>query len=343
MYITKQFTTFIIEGVLMFNKIKNIWRPGFYHGSGVEDNFFEGWFYKMTDKSRLNTVAIIPGIFISKDKDRAHSFIQVLHGEKRESFYINFNTNDFKAKKDLLAYTIDKSEFSEKVISLNIDNSDLKLKGEIKFSNLYKWPIKPFSPGVMGWYGFIPFMECNHGILSMNHNLMGELLYNDEIIDFDEGVGYIEKDWGSSFPSSYVWTQSNCFKTAGISFSASIAKIPWLNNWFRGFIIGLLYENKLYRFTTYTGAKLNYLKITDEEVEFEVYDKKHKIIANAKRTPGLVIHGPYDNQMIKTVSESLTSTIELSFLDNKTNEIIFYGYGTNAGLDVNGTLEEIIG
>ena len=47
----------------------------------------------------------------------------------------------------------------------------------------------------MGWYGYMPFMECYHGILSMHHTISGELIYNDKTIDFNEGIGYTAKDW----------------------------------------------------------------------------------------------------------------------------------------------------
>jgi hypothetical protein len=54
----------------------------------------------------------------------------------------------------------------------------------------------------MGWYSFIPFMECKHGIVSANHKIKGKITVNNQIIDFDEGQGYIEKDWGTSFPEA---------------------------------------------------------------------------------------------------------------------------------------------
>ncbi|MCK7537696.1 MAG: tocopherol cyclase family protein [Marinilabiliales bacterium] len=38
-----------------------------------------------------------------------------------------------------------------------------------------------------------------------------------KMADFSGGRGYIEKDWGHSFPSAYVWMQSNHFQLARIS------------------------------------------------------------------------------------------------------------------------------
>jgi len=82
---------------------------------------------------------------------------------------------------------------------------------------------------------FGPIMECYHDIISLDHSLSGSLLSNDTEIVFNGGWGYIEKDWGKSFPEAYVWIQSNHFQKKETSLSASIAKIPWLNGFFRGY------------------------------------------------------------------------------------------------------------
>lgn len=65
------------------------------------------------------------------------------------------------------------------------------------------------NPNIMGYFNYIPNLECNHEVVSMNHSLNGEIIINGESIDFNHGKGYIEKDWGRSFPEKYIWIQSN--------------------------------------------------------------------------------------------------------------------------------------
>ena len=36
------------------------------------------------------------------------------------------------------------------------------IKGKISFGDLFRWPSNLFSPGIMGPYSFVPFMECYH-------------------------------------------------------------------------------------------------------------------------------------------------------------------------------------
>ncbi len=96
----------------------------------------------------------------------------------------------------------------------------------------------------MGWYAFVPFMECYHAVIGFDHPLEGKININGNEIDFTGGRGYIEKDYGKSFPSYYIWMQSNHFETEEISVMASVAKIPWLGSSFDGFVVGFFSMEK---------------------------------------------------------------------------------------------------
>ena len=92
----------------------------------------------------------------------------------------------------------------------------------------------------MGYFAYIPNMECNHAVISMNHTVDGCIRYNGSDISFCNDFGYIEKDWGKSFPSRYVWVQANHFPRPGDSIMLSIASIPMLLFTFKGFIANFL-------------------------------------------------------------------------------------------------------
>ena len=51
----------------------------------------------------------------------------------------------------------------------------------------------------------------------MNHSINGELIINNNKINFNCGRGYIEKDRGHSFTLGYVWMQTNHFRKSEIS------------------------------------------------------------------------------------------------------------------------------
>ena len=130
----------------------------------------------------------------------------------------------------------------------------------------------------MGWYAWVPGMECYHGVLSFDHALQGALTLNGKRMDFSGGRGYIEKDWGQSFPSAWVWFQSNHFKDARACITASVAIIPWQRRSFRGFIVGLWLEGKLHRFATYSGAQIESLEIFDDHVDWVLKNRRMRLL-----------------------------------------------------------------
>ena len=122
---------------------------------------------------------------------------------------------------------IDKNRFTTHSVDLDLPN----IKGSLKFENVTPWSSSLFSPGIMGPFSFVPFMECYHGILSMDHSITGELSIKDKNIDFTSGRGYTEKDWGHSFPIGYVWMQSNHFSESKNEIQKGIIELlNWLQH-----------------------------------------------------------------------------------------------------------------
>lgn len=113
-------------------------------------------------------------------------------------------------------------------------------------------------------------MECNHGVISMWHKVTGNIILNGEEFAFNDHMGYIEKDWGTSFPKKYFWLQCNDFKTDKASIMISIAEIPFLGTRFTGCICSVYLKGREYRLATYHGVKLQ--KLTNREVVIEQKD-----------------------------------------------------------------------
>ena len=312
--------------------------PAMYHGHNKNPPFFEGWYFKLIDAVENQRYAIIPGVFLGK---RAHSFVQVLNGNTGKSNYYRFHSSDFWASQEEFEVRIAQNYFSETTIKLNIDNALGQVIGELTFDGGIPWPVSITSPGIMGWYTWVPKMECYHGVLSFDHQIRGILRIDGQSIDFTDGRGYIEKDWGQSFPAGYVWFQSNHFDTQGTSLTASIAVIPWLGNAFRGFIVGLWYQGNLYRFATYTGARTETLDIVDDRVTWVIRDRRYRLEMVACRVEGGLLHEPTRTEMLQRVEETMLATAEIR-LETLTGETIFLGQGRNTALEVNGDLDRLL-
>ncbi len=326
----------------MRNYLQSILHPEGYHGYPAQTPFFEGWYFKLVDSSEHNRYAVIPGVSLSQGGDGPHSFIQILNGSTGETAYHIYPLEEFAAARGKLEIKIGPNIFNSQGMALQLPETALHIKGHLSFSSLQPWPVKWYSPGIMGWYAWVPFMECYHGVLSFDHALQGVLQINDKDVDFTGGRGYIEKDWGKSFPSSWVWMQSNHFDTAGTCLTASVAMIPWIGKTFRGFIIGLLNEGKLYRFATYTGAVTEILEIQADRVVWSVRDRHHRLEIYAQRATTGNLRGPSRIDMARRVPETLQATISLKLATYPDNQTIFESTGYHGGLEIAGDIHTLI-
>ncbi|MGD8968983.1 MAG: tocopherol cyclase family protein [Anaerolineae bacterium] len=328
----------------MIRGLQRTLHPAWYQGRGKQAPYFEGWYYKLTDSSEQHRLAIIPGIFKSADPGESHAFVQIMDGTSGQATYHEYAVETFRAAERTLDIQVGPNRFTMEQISLHIDAPDRSVIGDLAFAALTPWPVTLTSPGVMGWFAWVPLMQTYHGVLSLDHPIRGTLTVDGKTINFRDGRGYIEKDWGRSFPDAWIWMQTNHFDQPGTSLTASVATIPWLGISFRGFIIGVWHEGALYRFATYTGAQIEKLTIGEDEVDAVIVDRGHRLEITARSAAGGVLRGPTGTDMAGRVPESLRATVmvRLSTRGRDSTHIIFEGSGRNAGLEVVGETSRLL-
>ncbi|NLZ81659.1 MAG: hypothetical protein GX913_07680 [Clostridiales bacterium] len=278
-----------------------------FHGENKKFSFFEGWYLK--HQSALNTIAFIPAFHIDK-AGRSSSSIQVIMNNK--SFSIDFPEYSFVADKKRFYVKVGDNLFCEKGIRIFLKTDDITIKGKIYYS-----PFTMLQSDIMGPFRFFPIMQCNHGVLSLKHKLSGSLMINGENVDFTGGIGYIEKDWGSSFPKSYLWTQCNQFDKIQCSIMLSIAHIPFMGIDFTGCICTIYYEGKEYRLATYLGVRI--LKYSSHEVI--ISQNKYLLRVCFLNEKPHKLNAPNLGEMTRTVHESLVSKVQYKFYVN--SKILF--------------------
>jgi hypothetical protein len=193
----------------------------------------------------------------------------------------------------------------------------------------------------MGPFGYIPAMECYHGLVSLDHGLSGMLQIGKDSIDFSGGRGYIEKDWGTNFPSAYIWFQSNHFSKPGTSLSASIARIPLWGLNFPGFIIALWHQGVHYRWATYNRSATEQLEVTDNQVKWVVSNRKTRLSMTAERSAGGLLKAPLRTEMHKRVDETMLSAVAVR-LETHNGQVIFEDCGDCTALEVFGEIDQLV-
>lgn len=311
--------------------------PEAFQGNLRKNYYYEGWYNKIIDNNQDFIYAFIPTIAINKKTNNSHAFIQILDGKTGNTNYVKYELAQFEnLALDDFNIRIGNNFFSSKGFKLNINQNQTKIKGFVEYIKPALWPKTFFQPGIMGILTYFPFLETYHGIVSMNHSLKGSIDFNGKIIDFTGGKGYLEKDWGTSFPKAYIWAQTNHFTNPELSFILSIALVPLFNIKIKGFLCVIWHRGVFYKFTTYTNAKIRLLDYKADMIKIRIEDKKFSllILIDKKDIKFSKLKAPKLGIMSKYIIETMNSKIKIKLYHKKNKMLILEDTGINAGLDL---------
>ena len=318
---------------------KNWWyllhNPMHFQGWRRKKKYFEGWYYKIVDEENNLSHAFIPGISLVDENDK-HAFIQVLDGVNGKADYHHFELEDFKPVPGRLEFSLGNNQFSTEGIQIDLPGFEANLK----FKNWTPLPKSLLRPGIMGWYSYTPMMQCYHGLGSMNHFVSGQIKKGDVQFNLENAKGYVEKDWGESFPKVWIWSQCNNFKKdKNLSVFLSVAHIPWMGSFFIGFIAAVLYNGKIKVFATYNNAKRK-TQLTEKGVDFMFEQGGVRLEAHVEQNDAYELKSPIKGDMVGKVNESILAKTNLRIYEN--GVLIIEDEGSYSGLEVAGDAEMLL-
>lgn len=296
-----------------------------FHGGSKHHSFFEGWYLK--HQTPDFTICLIPAFHVTPQGISSVS-IQVITQDI--SCSVSFGSEQFLVNQERFSIQIEKNHFSSTGISVDLELDDFYVRGSLSYGLL-----TPLSTDIMGPFSHIPFLQCNHGVLSMCHTLSGILDIHGRKIDFSGGTGYIEKDWGSSFPQSYLWTQGSFLSPGGLPccVMVSVAHIPFLGGHFTGCISAVWYEGREYRLATYHRAKITEYTRTGVTLEQGQLRLQTRLLSGGDFRP---LYAPADGAMDRIIHENVSSAVEYRFCIG--GKVLFDITVPNAGFESGGSL-----
>lgn len=309
--------------------------PAYYRGSRKKKRYFEGWYFKCISADRRHALAIIPGMSADRAGQR-HAFIQVINAASGKTYYFHFPFEEFYAARDQLEIRIAGNTFGSRGLQLDIASEEGKIKGTLHFSEIQPYPVTRWHPSIMGPYAFLPLMECYHAIIHLQHRLQGSLELDGEIFDFTDGGGYIEKDYGRSFPERYLWLQAGHFPDSKASFVFSKASIPFLGGQFEGFFAYLSdFGSISARFATYNGSSLKdwHVDLAQRTCRGELHGPGGRLVFSAQMAGGGRLRAPVDGLMNREIIESITARVTVSLYDRQ-GHLVFNATSQEAGMEI---------
>lgn len=320
----------------MFQKIINIFHPERFQGVGKKKEYFEGWYFKIVDASRDQSFALIFGISYDKS-GQAEVFCQFLDSQSNRSDYYKFNLQDFSFNKEKFEIKFEKNKIYKQELEIVLP----RCHGRLVFSKNIFWPKHWYSPGIMGFLAFLPFLECRHHIITLRCQVHGQIVIDGKKIDLTAAQGYLEKDWGKSFPKWHIWLAGNNFAKNNATIFFSVAKVPFLFFNFTGFISALEFQGKIIKFTSYNLSKIRKITAKKECLELLLTNRRYCLQIEVRGDKFAELILPRAGKMAEVLRETLTAQGDIKLIEKKTNKIIFQDKVKYLGLEIAGKVEEI--
>ncbi|MEF9945354.1 MAG: tocopherol cyclase family protein [Lachnospiraceae bacterium] len=292
-------------------------RQRYFHGSEKKYPFFEGWYFK--HQSKQGIIAFIPAFHVNP-RGRWSASIQVITNQ--QAYYIEYPIQTCKIGCETLYIKIGKNIFSEKGIYIDIQEKDIQIRGNISYT-----PFTALRFDIMGPFRYLPFMQCNHGVLSLTHQLKGILVMNGKQMQLSKGTGYIEKDWGYSFPKAYRWTQCNFIQGGNNCIMLSIATIPLWKIKFTGCICVIYYRGIEYRMATYQGVQI----IKSSPREIIIQQRNLRLQVTKLEEGAQKLRAPQHGCMKRIIYENPACRVRYQFWEN--HRLLFNIVSDNAGFE----------
>lgn len=312
--------------------------PELFQGRLDGRNYFEGWYFKFIDPEREHAVAVIPGISLGKGEGDSHCFVQYIDAVSADVGYFRFPLQGFRASADRFDVEIGPNRFSREGVVLDLEGDGRKISGEFRFDEIVRFPERRPFPGIMGPFTFVPRMECYHGVVNIRHRITGQMTVNGKATDFSGGEGYIEKDWGRSFPDAWIWLQANHFEEPA-SFMLSFASIPWMGGHFPGLISFLMAEGRMRLYATYNLARMSELELGETSLRAVIRKVGETLEVSASYDKAGELAAPKNGLMVRTIKESITAKTRVR-LSDAAGRVIFEGESGSAGLEISGDVRK---
>lgn len=306
--------------------LQNLLSPETFQGKNTVPPYFEGWYFRL--QNGANSISLIPGICL---EPRPHAYLQYLNAKRRYSAYWEYPIEEFRFDPNHFEIFIGKNIFSAEYIRLDTP----QLSGEVLFEERVPFSSRHLHTGMMGPFAFFPFLQCSHGVVTVRSRLNGNLTDEAETTDLTGGTGYIEKDWGKTFPQPYLWTQTHF---ADGTFMLCLARVPIPGGSITGILSFLYTEGQNHTFTTYTGARLAAICHTEDgAVHLEIRDLRHRLFLRLCSRKGLPLKAPGTHGMDREIYEDPSAAITVRLTDFR-GRTICQGHSAHAGAEIVGDI-----
>lgn len=279
------------------------YKPNSIRGTFERNKFFEGWFQKVYSKAHKASFILIYG-YATHNSDDAFGFLQILiPNQTPEIFYFPKNEvscdieqHIFRMGKNLLTTELIRINIKGLTIDLNLKNTD---------------PFRTFKNS-MGYTYFIPNLPCYHSVLNSAQSVSGEIQHKGVRYTLDHEMGYLEKNWGTTFPESYFWVHAIDPNNPAISLLFSRAKIVWLGKTYIKHVGYLRFDGQQIELRALKNVTVSNSNISSENRSIQIRSASAQLDLALEYGREVLFKGPKDGALSRMIAHQTDASIKVS-------------------------------
>lgn len=300
-----------------------IFKPTTLRGNLEHKTFFEGWFQKIYSKEYNSSFVIIYG-YATRNTEDKFGFIQILFPNKTTEI-IYFNRNEFSCDPDSHIVRMGENLLTTEIIQINTKDLIIHLK-------LMNNHVSKTFKNSMGYNYFLPNLPCYHAVLNTGHLVSGEIKQKNERFIIKNELGYLEKNWGTSFPETYYWLHAVDPNDPQVSILFSRAEIDWIGKKFIRHVGHLRFDEKQVDIRSLKNVTVSILSSCKDKHEIRIASKTLQMEISITHNNNVRFKGPFNGKLSRDIIHFPDSIIQIRLSENnKTRMLQLVGNFENLG------------
>ncbi|MEM8832527.1 MAG: tocopherol cyclase family protein [Cyanobacteria bacterium P01_G01_bin.19] len=335
-----------------------------YHWNQITQNYFEGWYFRLTLPEIEQTFAFMYSIQ-DPEGDRLNSggAVQILGIDEQYLCRTINNVDRFFADGDRLSFghwSKTNLTNSASLLPTAVFNRDI-IEGyqataylnqgkiydpvrneycswEYKIEPVYGWgDMAKAQQSTAGWLSYLPIFEPGWQITLARGLATGWVKWRGVTYEFENAPAYSEKNWGGSFPQKWFWLNCNSFDEdldLALTAGGGIRQVLWWEE--EVALIGIHYQGKFYEFAPW-NSHISWRVEPWGKWQMQGISSKYSVsLTGTTDSLGAYVRTPTAKGLVFNCRDTTNGILNLDLKDSR-GKIIIKANSNLAGLEVGGT------
>jgi hypothetical protein len=148
-------------------------------------------------------------------------------------------------------------------------------------------------------------------VLSTAQNISGVIQHNGVCFTLNNAMGYLEKNWGTTFPECYFWVHAVDPNNPRISLLFSRAKIVWLGKTYDKHVGYLCLDGEQIELRELKNFKVSNSNIRPGNRIIQIRSASAQLDLSLEHGREVVFHGPKDGALSRMIQHQTDTKIEV--------------------------------